>query len=264
MHHVQRFFITLITLLFLLFSHFFSHPLPVFAQQDPCDPDLEQSTTDPLGYRLRGDRCEGRYIQEVGSTVLFVVSLTESFEEYDLDSGEELSVAWTTPTTQNVHLRAHGLRQRLYYRMDTIRPSGSTSYHWPIDLLARLKIPHGDLGVVGWIRYSVGGTAREVYLPLRISQKDPAKHSQSYQMALWPGKELTEVYLSLAPVNADGSFGEFLMDGTALEYGYYPAERGIECELSELGAPGVYYLEIGATLRGGGVVTITHWFYHAG
>ena len=176
MHHIQRPFIAMIALLFLLFSQFFG---PVFAQQDPCDPDLEQSVTDQLGYRLRGDRCEGRYIQEVGSTILFAVSLTESFEEYDLTSGKDLIVEWTTPTAHDVHLRAQGLRHRLYYRMDTIRPPEKTSYPWPTDILASLEIPHDDVGVVGWMTYTMSGTERKVYLPLRISQKSTATRSHT-------------------------------------------------------------------------------------
>ncbi len=242
----------------------FAEPLPVSAEDNPCDPEIEQSTTDQLGYRLRGDRCEGRYIQEVGSTILSAVSLTEAFEEYDLNSGEDLVVEWNAPPGQNIRLRAHGLRQRLYYRMDTTAPSGNTSYRWPIKVLSGLDIPRVDVGVLGWMTYSIGKARQDVFLPLRISQQGSATPSQRYQMILWPGKELTEVYISLAPVKADGSFGSFIMDGKALEYSYYPAEQGIELEISAMETPGVYYLEIGAELKRGGTVTIEHWLYHAG
>lgn len=56
----------------------------------------------------------------------------------------------------------------------------------------------------------------------------------------------------------------FLRDGEALEYGYYPAERDITIPITGLEIPGVYYLEIGATLKGGGVTTVELWFYHLG
>lgn len=263
MYRIQRFYmLSLVLLFFLVFQ--FAQPLPVFAQGDPCDPDLDQSATDQLGYRLRGDRCEGRYIQEVGSTILFLVSLTEFFEDYDLDSGEDLIVEWTAPADQNIHLRARSLRRPPYYRMDTARPSNSTVYNWPTDLLSSFEISRRDLGVIGWMTSSVGRTEQDVFLPLRISQKGSATQSDTYTMVLWPGKELTEVYISLAPVNANGSLGEFIKDGEALEYGYYPAEQGIEFEISGMQAPGVYYLEINAELESGGGVTIEHWFYHAG
>ncbi len=261
-HNQRSFILSFILLFFLLFQ--LVQPLPVYAQENPCDPDLDQSATDQLGYRLRGERCEGRYIQEVGSTILFPVSLTEFFEDYDLNSDEDLIIEWTVPTNQPVHLRAQGLRQRLYYRMDTVCSSDNPSYRWSTDILAALEISHGDLGITGWISYSVGENNREMYIPLRVRQQGEAKQIGTYQMILWPGKELTEVYISLATVNTDGSPKDFLKDGEALEYGYYPAFQGIEFEISGLEAAGVYYLEIGATLREGGSVITEHWFYHAG
>lgn len=251
-------FILLPILLFQLMQ-----PLSVSAQENPCDPDLDQSTTDQLGYHLRGDRCEGRYIQDVGSTILFLVSFTESFEEYDLDSGQDLIVEWSVPSKLLVHLRAQGLRQRLYYRMDVLCSSENPSYHWPTDILAALAISHGTLGVIGWFTDSAKDFERDVYVPLRIGQQGETKQSGTYKVVLWPGKELAEVYISLATVNIDGSPEHFIKEGEPLEYGYYPAFQGIEFELPDLETAGVYYLEIGATLREGGSVTTEHWFYHA-
>jgi hypothetical protein len=38
--------------------------LPAIAQ-NPCDPQLIQPKASPYGCRLRGDHCEGIYVQEV-------------------------------------------------------------------------------------------------------------------------------------------------------------------------------------------------------
>ena len=236
-------------------------PVLTFAQEDLCDPNLKSSTTDPLGYQHHDDRCEGRYIQEVANTILLVASFTESFEQYDLESGEKLLIEWTAPEEQSVRLRSQGLRPRLYYRMDTVLLPDSTSYQWPTNILAALNVSSQDIGVVGWI---TGQNEQDIYVPLRISQKTPPKPSLSYQVILMPGRELTELYISLAPVQDDGEFGAFIQDGEALGYGFYPAEQGIVFETPLLGEPGVYYLEIGATLRRGGSATIELLFYHAG
>jgi hypothetical protein len=233
------------------------------AAESPCDPALEQSATDSLRYTLRGDRCEGRYIQEVGSATLFPVSLTRGVVNYDLAFGEELRVEWPSLPRHKVHLRAYSLRRPPYYRMDTIRPPHHTVYHWPTDILAAFGIVRRDLGVIGWMTRAVGGTEREVLLPLRISQAGRPAPARTCTMILWPGRELSEVYLSLAPVRADGSRGAFIKKGQALEYGYYPAEQGIEFEISGMTAPGIYYLRIGADLASGGVLTSEHWVYHA-
>jgi len=252
------------TLFLVLLVFQFGQPLPVLAAENPCDLNLAQPSGDPLGYQLRNDRCEGRYVQEVASTILITASFTESFEDYDLKSGEDLIVEWTTPKDQNIHLRAQGLKPRLYYRMDTVRTPGSPSYQWPTDILRTLNISRGDMGVIAWARYSISGISQDVYLPLRIRQKQKAVQSGAYRVVLWSGRELAEVFISLATVKADGSPGTFIKDGEALNYGYYPAERGIEFEIPKPDKPGIYYLEIGATLRSGGVVTIENWFYHAG
>ena len=236
----------------------------VSAADSPCDPDLPQKLSDPLAYTLRGDRCEGRYIQEVGSTILSVLSLTTAFADYDLQSGEALELEWATPQPQEVHLRAHDLRQNLYYRMDAIRPANAGSYHWPIDILAALKIPRRDLGVLAWTPYTFGQNEKELFLPLEVNQPGTTSQGRSYRVALWPGQELTEVYISLATLGADGNPQNFLKDGEILGYGYYPAQSPIKFELSGMTEPGVYYLEIGADLASGASVTLEYRFYYAG
>ena len=97
------------------------------AQQSPCDPSLLRSTQDRNGYRQRGDRCEGVYIQAVASPALRVISFTESFENFDPASGTSLRVEWDSPPARGpVHLRGNALRPHLYYRFDAIRPPDST------------------------------------------------------------------------------------------------------------------------------------------
>ena len=258
----KLFFNILFVLPFLLLFQF-GHSLPVFAAENLCDPNLSRPSNDPLGYQLRDDRCEGRYDFERGGTIQ-IRSLTESFEDYNLKSSEDLIVEWGVPKEQKVHLRVQGLKPSVRYRMDTIRSPGSTSYRWPTDILRALNILRGDIGAVAWARYSMNEVSRDVYLSLRIRQKQQAVQSGTYRIVLWPDQELTEVFVSLATVKADGSPGNFIKDGEALNYGYYPAERGIEFEIPKPEKPGIYYLEIGATLRSGGVVTIENWFYHAG
>src|ERR1035441_3160271 len=81
-------------------------------QPNPCDPHLVPASADPSGYRLRGDRCEGVYIQDVGGSPLFIASWTESFAAYDLLSRAPLEIAWDNPQGAGpVQLRAQGLRR---------------------------------------------------------------------------------------------------------------------------------------------------------
>lgn len=219
---------------------------------------------DPYGYRLRGDRCEGIYIKEVAGEALRVVSLTESVEDFDPATGKNLLVEWTTPGNVAVRLRAYALRQRLYYRMDTLRPAGSTTYDWPSNLLATFNLGRNEVGIVAWTTYWAGNTNHEVYIPLRIRQQAATIPSRSYQLVLLPSVELAEVFISLAPAGRDWNPGAFIMKDQPLKPGYYPAGLGITINIPKPKTPGVYYLEIGATLRANGSSTATVWFYHPG
>ncbi|MEO6330206.1 MAG: hypothetical protein ABIO55_14835 [Ginsengibacter sp.] len=248
-----------------LFVVFFSCGciLNILAQTN-CDTSLTKLSAGPLGYKDRGDRCEGIYIKEVGSTTLQVVSLTEYFGQYNLKSGKPLTITWNNPPGNNyVSLRAQGLRRKLYYRMDTYQPAKKMFYSWPTNFLASLNIAKSEIGVAGISQYSVGGLQRNIYIPLRISQEKENIQTGIYNLILLPGIELSEVFISIAPLAADGHLGKFIMDGKKLGYGYYPAERGIAIPVSGLKESGIYYLEIGAQLKNGGTSTKEIWFYHS-
>ncbi|MCP4404561.1 MAG: hypothetical protein GY801_45575 [bacterium] len=238
-------------------------------EKNPCDPGLPGALKDPLSYQVRGDRCEGRYAVNsqfwIFSGVLRVVSFVESFEEYALGSGQDLLVEWSLPQPKEVSLRADALQAELYYRMDATPPANVTRYHWSTDILQALSISRNELGVIGWASYKFSnGMVEEVYLPLRITQSPPTKASSSYRIVIWPTQELNEVFVSVATLGSDGSPKNFILDGKALGYGYYPKERGIHFDIPKPEKPGIYYLQIGATFGKGGVVNIEHWFYHAG
>ena len=233
-----------------------------FAQSD-CDPSLVKLSSGPSGYKERGDRCEGIYIKEVGSTTLQVSSFTESFMQYDLNSGKTLIIQWDAPpNNSSVSLRAQGLRRKLYYQMDKIMPAGKTFYNWPVNFLSSLNITKSEIGVAGRFPYRSGRVEHNVYVPLRISQQGNDVKTGKYKLLLFPGTELKEVYISMAPVEPDGSNGKFIIDAKKLEYGYYPAERAIEIPVSEMKETGIYYMEISAEKKNGGTATQEIWFYH--
>ena len=230
--------------------------------QSNCDASLLRMSTGPLGYQDRGDRCEGTYIKQVGSTTLFVASFTELFERYDAKSGQPLQIEWDNlATNTGVQIRALGVKQKLYYRMDSFRPAATTSYSWSTNILASLNILKEDIGVIGTTRHAIGQVERDVYLPLRISPQSNAERTGTYNLVLLPGVELSEIHISIAPVGPGGHPQKFIRDNEKLGYGYYPAERIIEIPISKLNGTGIYYIEIGAALRSGGISTLELWFY---
>jgi hypothetical protein len=234
---------------------------PLFGQS-ARDPGLRGISEGTLGYRDRGNRWEGLYINPVSNTTLFVASFTEQFENYD-NTGNTLLIEWDKPpSNKEIYLRAQAIRPRLYYRMDALRPGTNTFFAWPAGLLATLNIKKNDIGVTGKMKLPVGETERYVHLPLRIRMQGEAKRTGSYNLILLPGVQLAEVYISLAPVGEDGNPQQFLRTDEALGYGYYPAERAVEIPIATPKNKGIYYLKIGTKIKSGGTKAIEFWFYN--
>lgn len=251
----------LVTLLFYLLSCSFFNLL---AAQVSCDPSLSGIKEGTLGYRDRGDRCEGLYINPVSSTTLFVASFTEHFENFD-NTGNTILIEWDKlPANKEIQLRAQGIKPRLYYRMDTYKPGGNTFFAWPSGVLSSLNIRRSDVGVIGRIKLPVGNTERFVHIPLRIRSQAGAKHTGTYKLVLMPGVQLTEVYITLATVAQNGNPERFLKAEEALGYGYYPAERPVEISIDTPKEKGIYYLKLGAKIKSGGTKAIEFWFYNPG
>jgi len=234
---------------------------PILAQGDHCDPGLPQRVSDSYGYRLRGDRCEGIYIREVQGSAIKVVSLTESVEDFSTATNKNLLMTWVAPSRISVRLRAYGLRHKLYYRMDSLRPAGTTSYDWSPNLLAALNLRRHELGLVAWVSQPVDNKNRDVYLPVSLTQQTASK-SDHYDLVLLPGVELTELFLSVAPLKPDGAPDVYIRQNESLGRGYYPAERKITIPLPKPRTSGIYYVEIGGTKKAGGSLTMQAWFYH--
>ena len=231
-------------------------------QSAPCDALLLQSSSNPHGYRQRGDRCEGIYVQQVAGAPLTIASWTQSFSDYDLASRQPLILQWEQASgAATVHLRAYSLRRRLYYRMDAIASARAGSFTWPSDILVALGIPSHDIGVTATTRLKVGDVERDVHLPLRIAQGRPNQGS-SYRLVVLPGGELSEVFVGLSLESGGGT--TVVRRAEPLRHGYYPAERPIEVLIPGVTARGFYRLEIGANTLRGGAATADLWFYHPG
>jgi len=231
-------------------------------QEPVCDRGLEHRASGPHGYRLRGDRCEGIYVKQVGGTVLTLASLTESFEDYAVTHGSApLTLEWTAPDSGMVVLRAQGIKRDLYYRMDATRPAATGAYRWPSDVLTARGIARRDVGVLAWTRATLGGTERIIYLPLRIGQRGEPARADVYELVLFPAAPLREVYLTVAEVDSAGHDTRLIHNSRPLHYGFYPAERPVRIKLENLGQSGIYRVSVGAELALNRSVALEQWIY---
>jgi hypothetical protein len=233
--------------------------LAVRAQSPHCDPYLRISQEHPLGYRLRGDRCEGAYVQQVTNTPLLVAS----FGRLNLPpiAGQDKSVVveWV-PVAEELRLRTYSLKPRTYYRMDSRRPRGEGSYRWSGELFTALELTPADIGIVAWTDRNVAGTQREIYVPVRIGMP-LSTWDGTYDLLVVPGHELKEMFVGLKAVSGDGVTSTVVMKPAPLKHGYYPPGRAIRVPLRPA-SPGMYVVEISATLRAGGAISHELWFVH--
>jgi hypothetical protein len=230
-----------------------------------CDPSLAPSSNYPFKYVDRGDRCEGVYVRLVGSTTLTMLSFTARFGAFDPKAGQPLPINWVPPpNTADVQLRALTTRQHLYYRMDTRVRAGETRYRWPTDVLAAMDLGRADIGLVGWTRQLVGGTEQEVLLPLSAGPVNPPGSAGGYTLLVQSAAQLSELFVTVTRPAADGGAERTVQPARELGYGYYPADNAIEIPIEAPAERGVYAVQLGAKLRGGGVSTLRFLFYAPG
>jgi hypothetical protein len=235
---------------------------PASAQSSHCDPYLPVSQDNPLGYRLRGDRCEGVYVQQVTNTPVLVASFGRLNLPKLPSQGTPVLVEWT-PVAGELQLRTYSLKPRMYYRMDSRRPPGGGSYRWSSDVVAALELTPDDVGIVAWTERDIGGARQPVYVPVRAGTPTVTPDG-IYDLVIVPGTELNEVFVGVSAVAADGRPAVGITKPAALKYGYYPAGRPIRIAVGPLPSPGTYVAEIGATLKAGGALSHEVWFVHDG
>lgn len=232
-----------------------------------CDPGLPTLAGDPLAYRERGDRCEGRYAKEVASSVLTIASLSEPLGALGARPERSLRIGWgTTPRgASDARVRAQSLKRRIYYRMDTRRPADSARYDWPLSVAAALVPAQDDVGITVSVRLAFGGGEHDVLLPAVIGDRTQTG-ADRYEMVVIPGGPLQELMFSLLSLDAEGSVSQLIRGEQPLGYGYYPADRAIVIPIARtlLKAPGLYRLDLVARLENGGRSSRSVWFFDAG
>lgn len=184
-------------------------------------------------------------------STLVLVSFEEYMEDLDPISILDRQIKWNWPKEEEVQFRAMEIRPSPYYlQLENIE-----------DVFFSKEIR--NVGRVGWISHKIGEEIHEVYIPSSLWEKDKKPAYESYKIVLMPNREITEVFYGIGHVNEeDGKILDFNEEKSQARY--YPAGRPIELFLqkSKLGETGFYYLEIGATFRGGGSTTLEIWFYH--
>lgn len=220
---------------------------PAFGGQK-CDPELKIRPDDPLGYRVRGDRCEGLFVEEVSGTIR-VASLHFPRGDFQPRVGMSVRLAWSLPPSNQVQVQAVSLRPKVFFRMDAVRPGSQTSYLWPTDFAEAVRLKSADIGLLSWTNLPIGGRTQRVYSP--VSVKDRSGESD---VVLVPEAQLDELYYSLVKIDGQGGVDTSMISDRPLKLGFYPAGQPVTIRLPALEPKRIYRLEIAARLKSGGAI----------
>ena len=235
--------------------------IPAATAESLCDPGLQGSPGSSLAYRMRGNRCEGIYALQVSSTQIWLASFTDALD-LDAANDQDLTLSWQAPATaQTLSLRAQSLRPRTYYRMDTAVQLPATRFAWPSDVVASLQLSADEVGLLGWTKLAVHGSEREVYLPVTVSQAQAPAPQEQYRIAFVASMRLSEVYISLTPLDENGTPRQPVFADLPLGYGYYPAKEATVFVLDRQPKAGLYQLDISCTMMDGSSATTSFWLY---
>lgn len=186
----------------LVYAAVLLHSAPARGQS-PCDPVVPRNDGS-IGYHQRADRCEGVYKREVASFGVQLVSFTAASPLDDICMpGQPIHLTWPTPqgaaASQPIHLQVESLRRQLYYRLDTDRPPGSTSWEWPIEprCSSEVRLRVRELGVVARTKAMVGAKAVELMMPVGFATRTGSGAQPPYRAVIVPGRRVAEIYVSL-------------------------------------------------------------------
>ena len=222
-------------------------PSPVRAQQ-PCDPDLQVKAGEQA-YRQRGDRCEGLFAQQVSGTVR-IASVQFPRRGFQ-PTGSSLRLGWSLPPGSQVYVRAVSLVDKTFFRMDTIRPAGSTSYAWPIDFLETINLKVGDVGLLSWSDLPIGSRTQRIYSPVSVRDS----RSGDVEVVLIPEVPLRELSYSLYQLDAQGRVAATVFADREPELTLFSASAPLTITLPALEPKRIYRIEVAGLPRSGGAFT---------
>lgn len=131
-----------------------------------CDSNLTPIQGE-LGYRQRGNRCEGFYRAQVASiSAISVIGFIKGSLHFDLSEDEVIEVS-VPALPIDLHIRAVGIPFKTYYRMDS-RIAPGEKLIWPVkDVIYPAKLSAKTINVFGWIEQE----NEIVYVPVSAKAK---------------------------------------------------------------------------------------------
>ncbi len=158
-----------------LFLIFLFLPLLAFAQ---CDASV-QAAGGSLGYKSRGQHCEGFYRSLVSANDLQIVHFTKGGLAYSATEAEKIRLSVPVVTDLPVNVRSMGIPRNLFYQMDVVLNYGD-SFDWNTGEILLKNQSTKYARMLGLLGFTESGN-RRVYVPVQVDQ---AERSEGFQIKL--------------------------------------------------------------------------------
>ena len=118
------------------------------------------------GYQKRdnGDRCEGKFEGDRSFRGVILAGFSRGPIAFQPGVSKALTLQWRSK--EAVHLRVSSVKKDFFYRMDSDRSTGDSSYRWKLELLAQLEAGSDDVALTAFS----GPAGKEIYYP--VSSED--------------------------------------------------------------------------------------------
>lgn len=212
-------------------------------QPDACDRALRAREV-PLGYRWRGDRCEGVFFQPVAGEALELRSFTRGVPSFDAQRSDSIALRWPVVASGGVRLRVRGYSLDPLYGMDAVPMPPSRQFNWATSVVGPLRYRPADLGFLAWESVTEQGTERRIYLPIEVGAV--VVERAPYHLAVVGVTTLSKVtWRALPLLEGQSSIADATSDSVS---GRFPPQEPVLLEVVPRGPAGTYRLEI--TARG--------------
>jgi len=219
--------------------------LPSAAQKSACDPGVRPVQDDPLGYRQRGERCEGVYWQpHATDSAIVVLSVVPASLRVSGPIPAELNLRWpaTIPgaTGGEVQLQATSLRRGLFYRMDALGNLPSGHFRWATDVVRDLGLGADEFAVQARTTVRLAGINWPAHLPVWINA--PVSPTEQWMVRLVSASALYELAWECLRLDPSGMPGATVARGRLA--GPFRADEAVWMPVALPGFSGYCYLEV--------------------
>jgi hypothetical protein len=201
-----------------------------------------------LGYRERGNRCEGLFKQKIAATIQ-IVAFTGHYETINPGKNKNILIKWTPYKNQDIHIRAFSTLPGLYYQMDAVPEQGEKEFLWPPTVLNRIELPGKDLGILCWTETTVGEREELIFLPCSVQQEKKIVQDNFFRVTFKTCIDLSSVTFSLSQLDSRGNTLRFIHENKDAGYSLYPKDYPVTINIPTPGQSGLYAIKILFTLK---------------